>query len=96
MEQVKKKFFKKEPNQTAEQLRAEVLVEINANKVRINKEEFVKTAIQKAELKFIKRVFGKLQKNTVEYNRSLNNILTSFSKCNTPNWGGLVFNGQRV
>lgn len=48
------------------------------------------------KLKEAKKDFKKLKKNSLAYNTSLNEVLTAFGSSPVPDWGGLVFNGQRM
>lgn len=79
---------------TAEQNR-QIKAEINANKVVIDRAVFVKTTAEKLELKKLKKE-RLLSIGTEEHKSAVNELLKDFMKCDVPNYGSLVFNGNRI
>lgn len=50
----------------------------------------------KKGIKMFKHAYSKLKENKKMYNETLNVILTSFKKKDSPKWGSLIFNGERI
>lgn len=88
------KSIQKDAGFTAEQNR-QIKVEINMNKVNINRTEFIKSPIERSTLEKAKKAHL-LSIGTEEHKSAVNDLLKDFMKCDVPNFGALVFNGNRI
>ncbi len=67
--------------------------EINKHKVEIDRSVFIKSEKEKLELKKIKKNYKNIFSNSQVL---FNEILSTFAKAKTPNWGSFKFNGLLI
>ncbi len=70
--------------------------EINLHKVEIDRSVFIKTNLEKLNLKKIKKSYNNFNGDKLSFFAALKELQFTFGKMKTPNWGSFKYNDQLI